>query len=451
MLKRCIWQAPSPRVALRRHMDAIPMAPPRPAKHERPVVHPMLRLQRQLGNRYVQRVVSLARGTRASVGGTVVQRQPPPTSACPTAVNFNFAGALHVPHCGGAPPRATTNVAGITWSLEPDSVSVDPGSSIAANGRISLAPTQPAGTIKARATGPGGCFFERSFQLLSQPTGIATTTNVSGAGAGDYGGVFDHVFISADGNVASLANVAVGERFTNVPNPPAAVHAIAAPLYPFGGTFTLSTATLTPGATNNWFLTTAGGLGGSLDSVTIGQAGINAGRFVQSASNPSPPQGLPAGFTLLQSLHWFCEQRPSASRWMPFVTVPHSRTLRNVGGVLEFVTAVNGMERVDPYVGATAVFNLTATPASTPRSATGTPAPPARTVRIRADTLPAAMPAGQTLTWMIIGPAHGCSVAPDPADAHAAVLTIGQSAGTVTVQAADGSGVNRARVSVVVT
>jgi hypothetical protein len=294
-------------------------------------------------------------------------------------------------------------------------------------------------------------FFERPFQLVSQPTGIASTTSVSGAGAGDYGGVFDHLFISADGKVASLANVAVGERFINVPNPPAAVHAIAPPLYPFGGTFTLHTATLTPDATNNWFLTAAGGLGGTMDWVTSGQTGINAGRFVQSASNPSPPQGLPAGFTLLQSLHRFCEQRPAASRWIPFVTVPHSRTLRNVGGVLELVTAVNGVERVDPYVGATAVFNLTATPASTPRSATGTPAPPARTVRIRADTLPAAMPAGQALTWTISGPSHGCSVAPDPADAHAAILTIGSGTGTATVQAADSTGVNRARVPVVVT
>jgi len=72
-------------------------------------------------------------------------------------------------------------------------------------------------------------------------------------------------------------------------------------------------------------------------------------------------------------------------------------------------------------------------------------------VRLHADTLPAALPAGQALTWTIIGAAHGCSVAADPADVRAAVLTIGQSAGTVTVEAVDASGANRARVSVVVT
>jgi hypothetical protein len=420
--------------------------------------HPLLRLQRQFGNRHVQRIVSLALATGTSAGNTAVQRQPPTGGpVCPTVVNFTFTGALHVPHCGSSPPRATTNVTGVTWSLEPDTASVDPGSTIAANGTIRLAPTQPTGTINARATGAGGCFVERPFDIRSQPTGIASTSMVTPAGGGNYGAVFDHVFISADGNVASLENVGVGERFTNVPSPAAASHALVAPLYPFGGTFTLHTATLTPTATDNWFLTAAGSLGGTLDTVTIGQTGINAGRFVQSASNPTPPQGLPAGFTLLQSLHWFCEQKPAANRWTPFATVAHSRTLRNVGGVLEFVTTANGVEHVDSYVGAAAVLNLTATPASTPRSAAppATPssagAPPARTVRIRADTLPATLPAGQPLTWTIIGPEHGCSVASDPADAHAAILTIGRSAGTVTVQAADASGANRARVAVVVT
>ena len=462
MSERRINQTPNAKIALARQPGGPAAAPSRPSPHALTISHPLLRLQRQFGNHYVQRMVGLALDTGTSGNGNVVQRQTAPAPACPTAVNFGFTGPLHVPHCGPTPPRATTNVTGATWSLQPDGVSVDPASSIAANGSISLAPTQPAGTIKARATGTGGCFFERSFQLLSQPIGIASTRNVSAAGAGLYGGVFDHVFISADGNAASLANVAVGERFTNVPNPPAAVHAIVAPLYPFGGTFTLQTATLTPGAGNNWVLTAAGGLNAGplgLDTVTIGQAGINAGRFVQTVSNPSPPQGLPAGFTLLQSLHWFCADRPAANRWTPFVTVAHTRTLRNVGGVLEFVVTVNGVEHVDPYVGATAVFNLTATPPSTPHTAAppaaaGVPAatpPPGRTVRLHADTLPATLPAAQALAWVITGPALGCSVAVDPADPHAAILTIGQRAGTVTVQAADASGANRARVAVVVT
>jgi hypothetical protein len=67
-----------------------------------------------------------------------------------------------------------------------------------------------------------------------------------------------------------------------------------------------------------------------------------------------------------------------------------------------------------------------------------------------ADTLPAALPAAHALNWSIIGLTHGCSVAADPADAHA-LLTIGRSAVTVTVQVADASGAHRARIAVVVT
>jgi hypothetical protein len=159
--------------------------------------------------------------------------------------------------------------------------------------------------------------------------------------------------------------------------------------------------------------------------------------------------------TLLQQLHWFCPQRPAANRWIGFVTVAHSRTLRNVGGTLEFVTTVNGVEQVDSYVGLTAVFNATAKPASTPRSAGpptgGGAASAARTVAIKVDTLPAALPSGQTITWALIGNARGCTVTQDPTDDHAAILTVGRAGGTVTVEARDSSGVNRARVPVVIT
>jgi hypothetical protein len=67
------------------------------------------------------------------------------------------------------------------------------------------------------------------------------------------------------------------------------------------------------------------------------------------------------------------------------------------------------------------------------------------------DTLPAALPTDQPIGWSIVGSALGCALSPDPADDHAAILTIGTTAGAVTVQAADATGVNRARVPVVIT
>jgi hypothetical protein len=244
--------------------------------------HALLHLQRAFGNRYVGQVIERMRAHNAH---TLVQRQGGGAApACPTAVTFNFTQPAHAPHCGGPAVRATTNVTGVTWSLTAGTAAVDPASTITSNGTITLAATQAAGTINAEATASapaaGGCSFTLPFTIASHPVGIASTSFVAAAAAGNYGGTFDHVFDSADGNVASLHNVGVGERFTNVPNPAGATHNIVGPLNPFGGTFTLNTATLTPGATNNWFLTAAGGLGGTLDSVATGQANINVGRFV---------------------------------------------------------------------------------------------------------------------------------------------------------------------------
>ncbi|MBZ5561536.1 MAG: DUF4157 domain-containing protein [Acidobacteriia bacterium] len=388
------------------------------------------------------------------VSSSPVQRQTPPQPTCPTTVTFSFGtDIVQVPRCGTQALTASTDGVGVAWSLLADPTPVNAGTTIAADGTITIAATQAAGQIKAKASGPGGCFFERGFRLRSHPTGITSTSIVGGpsGGASDYGAFFEHTFISSDGNVASLENVGVGERFAGIPNPTAATHAITAPTNPFGGTFTLSTATLTPNATNNWFLTASGQLGGTHDSVSIGRAGINVGRFVQSASNPSPPSGLPADMTIVQGLHWFCPQEAAASRWqMPaFVNVAHSRTLRNRGGTVEFVTTVNGVPQVDPYTGPVAVFNVNASPVSTPKSAA---APAARrTVSITADTLPSSLPAGTGLTFSIVGAALGCTVAPDPTNNHAATLTIGTSSGTVVVQVADSTNTNRARVSVTIT
>ena len=58
--------------------------------------------------------------------------------------------------------------------------------------------------------------------------------------------------------------------------------------------------------------------------------------------------------------------------------------------------------------------------------------------------------AGQILQGSFVGNALGCTVAPDPANDHAAVLSVGTTAGTVTVEASDATGTNRARVPVVI-
>lgn len=389
----------------------------------------------------------------ASAPFGTIQRKAKSAPKCPTKVTFSFGNdVVQVPPCSSAKLKAETDSSKPAWSLLPDPTPVDSGTKIGKDGEITLGAGQQAGKIKARASGPGGCFYESSFRLAAHPTGIKSTSTVGPPSQpSDYGAVFEHTFISSDGRVGSLDGVAVGERFTNVPHPAASKHSVTAPTNPFGGSFTLSTGTLTPTAKDNWFLTAAGHLGGSHDEVTIGQAGINVGHFVQSASNPSPRQGLPADMTLLQGLHWFCPQATAAHRWqMPaFVTVAHSRTLRNRGGVVEFVTTVNGVEQVDAYAGPVAVFNANASPISTPRSNPG-PAVP-RTVAITVNSLPNTLPTGSPLAFSFHGHALGCKLSANPANDHAAVLTIGTSRGTVVIQAADSTGKNRARVSITIT
>ena len=176
---------------------------------------------------------------------------------------------------------------------------------------------------------------------MSNPTGISASNAATGSGAAThYGASFDHTFTSADGNVASLENVPVGERFGGVPNPTAANHpGIAKPF----GTFDFQSRTLDPDAPggHSWFLTASGGLG-SPDHVTIARGLINVAQFVASASHPSPAHALPQGFDLMQCLHWFCRPLAGMTGWqMPaFVQVTHRRELRLNGTGVEVVVSV---------------------------------------------------------------------------------------------------------------
>jgi len=115
---------------------------------------------------------------------------------------------------------------------------------------------------------------------------------------------------------------------------------------------------------------------------------------------------------------------------------------------------------VQDYVGKPAVTNLTASPANTPKSATAppaapgapaAPAPAARTVSLSVDALPDTLPTGTSLNWTIVGNRLGCTIAQNAADPTQATLTIGTTAGTVTVQVADNTGTNTDRVTVTIT
>ena len=369
----------------------------------------------------------------SSIPAYRIQRQ------CPAGITYNLGNRhpAHVPHCGAVNVTATAQPAGIpnlTWSLLNKTVAVAVGTTINARGRITIDPAQTPGEIWVRAEQPAaGCLHDMPLIIRSHPTGITNTIPVGGPPnpADDYGGVFDHVFTPHSGTVADLQNVAVGERFPNLPNPNGAVHAnIPTPF----GPFTLHTATLTANATNNWFLDAQGRLNGTDDRVTFEKAGVNVGRFLQSVSNPAPTHALPASFTIDQDLHWYCRLQPAANRWTQFVRVQHTRALRQAGNNIEFVTTVNRVPRTENYTGHPAIFNARAVPNRVMVSpSAGAP----NTAMIRADSLPDPVPAGHALNFSIRGNAYGAAI-----NAATGLLTAGSQSGRITVRARDSVAAN---------
>ena len=370
----------------------------------------------------------------------LLQRIPGPNT-CPTDISFSTGTRpVHVPLCGIANVRANTvpaNIPGISWSLSAGTAQVDGSTSINANGEITFGANQTGGTLDVTGenTVAGGCNRSRLLTLHSHPTGISSTFVVGPppAAAANYGALFDHNFTSADGQTSSLENVPVGEEFSGVPNPTATVHVVTGT--PFGnGNFTLNTANLTPNATNNWVVT-GGSLGGRHDRVTIGRAGINVGEFLASASNPTPANTLPAGFTLTQGLFWFCRQAAAALRWTRFADVDHVRTLRLSGSNVEFVVTMNGEENIQDYTGHPAIINARADPATippTPPRPRRGPAPTPSTTQISADTLPDPLPARHGLRFSIRGNARGSRIGNT-----SGLFTAGPNTGRVTVRVSD--------------
>lgn len=361
--------------------------------------------------------------------------------------NIGSSGSTlaHVPACGAQPTIIFTagpgNATPVTWTLAAGTaqVATDTALTPSANTRtadLALGADQTGGTLSVKAETAGG-WYTLPYTLASHPTAISSTSAISNPTTStDYGGVFDHVFTSNDTLVASLENVAVGERFPNLPDPSSASHTI--PVTPFGS-FTLNTGTLpnaASGSSGNWFLTSAGELGGTHDNVTFGKAGIDLGRHLVSDSNPTPTYPVPAEFVIDQQFHWWCPHAAAGSRWTQFAATTHTRRLRlnTAGDEAEFVAIVNSQENVMPYevgtgAGRTAVRNALATPATTPPSAGGSAA--ANTVQISAQVFPST----ESVHYSIVGASLGCSI-----DAGTGLLTIGTQTGTVKVRVADSSG-----------
>ncbi len=401
-----------------------------------------------------------------------LQRQPAPPPAAPTApttVNFNFDPTIAIPAAAGgtAVLRATTDGTGVTWSIQNGTATAAAGTTIAANGTITLDAAQIGGSLTVEARNSAG-FASMDFSVSSVPTVIDSTSVLSPLGNATtaYGAAFQHTFTSANGSANVLENLHLGERFPGAPAPTAAAHVFSGNAWPFGrgsDSFTLNTGTLANNGNGGFVLDTSGQFvapppGSTFvqgDNVGTAKSLIEVGDNVQSRSNPSPRNRLPVTLTLDQQFHFFNPRATGAGRWTQFTLTAHSRTLKISGSDVKFVTTVNGVENEEDYVGKPAVTNLSASPVNTPKSAGppsgGGAAPAPKTVSLSVDTVPGTLPAGATLTWSIFGAALGCTVTPDPSDQTKATLTIGTSAGTVNVRVADSTGANFDQVAVRIT
>ena len=291
---------------------------------------------------------------------------------------------------------------------------------------LALGSAQKGGILDIHAdNSEGGQVMQ--YRLASHPVAIASTSPMGDpADTTQYGGIFNHEFVSDDGKASSLEEVTVGERFPKLPTPDAATHTFPTPF----GTATLKTGTLpnTPsGAAGDWFLTSAGELGGNMDTVRTPKAAIDIGKHLASDSNPTPAHPMPVEFVVDQEFFWWCPHAPAGKRWAHAADTTQTHRLRKGkgGGDAEFVAIVNSKENAMPYEGVTGVTNARAVPATVAPSSTGNTA---NTVQIEAD----ALPAGRALYFSIRGNARGCTI-----DHTSGELTIGAQTGTVKARAAN--------------
>ena len=361
----------------------------------------------------------------------------------PTGVNI-----AHVPPCGAQPTIRLTvtprNAAPVTWSI--DSGPVASGTTLTPStdtltATLALGSGQKGGVLDIKAdNSEGGQVMP--YKLASHPTAIASTSAMGNpTDTKLYGGVFNHQFTSHDGQASSLDEVTVGEKFPKLPTPDASTHSFPTP---FGqATFKSGTLPDKPSATSGvWLLTSAGELGGNMDTVSSPKSEIDIGKHLASGSNPKPKDPLPVGFAVDQQFFWWCPHAGAGKRWghVADTTQTHRLQLDKTGTGAEYVAIVNRQENAMPYESATGVTKARASPATVASSSAGGTA---NTVQISAD----AFPAGRSLHFSIRGNARGCKI-----NKATGELTIGVQTGAVRVRVANANnGANWDEVDVTIT
>jgi hypothetical protein len=382
------------------HEAPVPVAAPPVAAPEVVAGAPLatdavLSLQRTAGNQAVCRGIA---------SGVIARAPAPVTSVTVSPSRFT------VPVESGTTVKATANAADATWALKDGTAAVT-GSSIAADGTITIGGSQPGGTLNAEATSADGTSsYSKPFNVVEKPTTLASS---SGSASGTYSATFRHSFTGASGKGSGVERANINEKFDSLS------------VDTDFGKFTLEA---NAAGSQGWDLDAAGKMAGD-DNVSIDKAGIDANKFVKTASNPTPAKTIPVGFSMTQHLH--AKSLPSGNLdAAPFTDTQHVRTLKEDGGALKVVLRAGTKDVAIDYAGPAVFRNAkadkTTVEASEPKPKTGT------WKRNEVQVTVVAEPSSAKAKYSITGTALGCTV-----DSSGKVL-IGDQAGTITVRAGDG-------------
>jgi hypothetical protein len=361
----------------------------------------VLSLQRTAGNQAVCRAID--RG--------LIQRDTPQvsiTQADVTPARFSVPVAAGVSVKAKATPA---NATGVKWKVGKSTV--DPASDTTVDettGVITVGATQGGGKLKATGTSADGATADVEFQAIEKPTAITSST---GSSSGTYSAEFTHTFKGSSAAASGLEGANVNEKFD--------AQSVTSPFGPFK-------LKANAAASHGWDLDSSGAMTGP-DNVSVDQSLIDANTFVKSASNPSPANSLPQGFTMTQ--HLFTKTFPAGTLdSAAFMDTDHIRTLEENGGKLQVtLKAGKGSVSID-YAGAAVYRNAKADKATVQASP---PKPKAgdwkrNEVQVSVDTAPS----GAAVKYSFTGAALGCEVD------GSGVVKIGETAGSITVRAGDG-------------
>jgi hypothetical protein len=389
-----------PRRAAEPALAADPAATPEPPEPEPlpQAVAGVLALQRSAGNHATAQLLRT------------------PKQVAVAGVTLSSARASTPPDGTVKATASPANATGVKWSVEKGTVE-PAGTTIDAKGTVTVTAAQEAGDVSIKATSDDGSWAAMPLMISEKPAALDSTSGTDASTKERYLAEFVHTFTGKSGDKTKLEGANINEKFDSLTAES-----------PFG-TFTLEANRV---GSHGWDLDGSGAMAGP-DKVSIDKQGVDARKFVKSASNPAPGKTLPQDFTMTQKLH--------AKTWpkgaldaQAFTTTGHVRGLKDAKGSLQIVLSAGKDSVTIDYEGPPVYTNAAASPATVVASE---PKPKAKgadwdraEVQVSADV----QPSTAKLVYSLVGDKLGCEI-----DKASGLVKIGDKAGTIKVRASDGT------------